>query len=152
MASERFIRRTRLWYAKLLRLYPAAYRERFTDGMEQTFKDLCRERARANKGLFTFFLWMFFETSTSILRENATNILRSFMKQDSTSSLKLVKYGAIGVAILMLTGIVVLMILARGKGEDIAGIVASALFVTIISGIVATVAAVLQKRALKSER
>jgi hypothetical protein len=41
--------------------------------------------------------------------------------------------------------------LAAGKGEDITGIVAPALFVTFVSGVIATVAAVLQMRAQKAE-
>ena len=38
------------------------------------------------------------------------------------------------------------MVLSRGKGEDITGIVAPALLITIVSGVVAIVAAILQKR------
>ena len=75
MASEPFIRRYRSWYAKLLRLYPKAHRDCFGEGMEQTFNDLCRERVKAEKGLFSFALWMFFETSAGILRETATFII-----------------------------------------------------------------------------
>jgi len=73
------------------------------------------------------------------------------MKQSSTlfssSTLRRIKYSAITIAILMVTGIAALMVLARGKGEDITGIVAPALLVTFISITVATVAAVFQKRA-----
>jgi len=115
--------------------------------MEQTFNDLCRERVKAKKGLFILGLSIFIETSTSIFRENATHILRSFMQQESTLFLKTVKYSALALSALMVTGIVALMILARGKGEDITGIVAPALLITIGSGAVATIAAVLQKRA-----
>ena len=46
----------------------------------------------------------------------------------------------------MVAGIVALMVLSRGKGEDITGIVAPALLITIASGLVAIVAAILQKR------
>jgi hypothetical protein len=42
------------------------------------------------------------------------------------------------------------MVIARGKGEDIAGIVAPALLITLVSGGVAIVAAVLQKRVQKA--
>lgn len=78
MASELFIRRCRNGYAKLLRLYPKPYRERFGEGMQQTFNDLCRERAKAERGLFSFALWMFFETSAAIIRENITiNIMQN---------------------------------------------------------------------------
>ena len=68
------------------------------------------------------------------------------MKQDPTLFLKIAKYSAITLAALMLAGIATLMVLARGKGEDITGIVAPALLITFASGVVATVAAVLQKR------
>ena len=150
MASERSIRRCRKWYAKLLRFYPKAHRERFAEGMEQTFNDLCRERVKAKRALFIFVLWTFVETSTSIFRENTTHILRSFMKEESKLFLKTVKYCALALSALMVTGIVGLMVLARGKGEDITGIVAPALLITIGSGAVATIAAVLQKRAPRS--
>lgn len=49
----------------------------------------------------------------------------------------------------MVAGIVGLMILSRGKGEDITGIVAPGFLFTIVSGVTAIVAAVLQKRAQK---
>lgn len=75
MASDHIIRRCRNWYAKLLRLYPKPYRERFGEGMEQTFNDLCRARVKAERGLFSFALWMFFETSAAIIRENLEFII-----------------------------------------------------------------------------
>ena len=50
----------------------------------------------------------------------------------------------------MVAGIVALMVLSRGKGEDITGIVAPALLIAIGSGFVATVAANLQKRVKKA--
>jgi hypothetical protein len=89
MASEPSLR-YRNSYAKLLRLYPKAYRERFGEGMEQTFNDLCRERANAERGLFRFVLWTFLETSVAILRENAKMIMRDFMNRGSTIFLRLV--------------------------------------------------------------
>jgi hypothetical protein len=145
MASEALTQRCRNWYAKLLRLYPKAYRERFGEGMKQTFHDVCRERVKAEKGLLGFALLIFVETSAAIIRENA-----ALMKRDSTLFLKLVKYSAITVGALMVAGIATLMVLARGKGEDITGIVAPALLVTFVSSVVAAVAFVLQKRAQKS--
>ena len=75
MAHEHSIRRYRNWYAKLLRLYSRPYRERFAESMEQTFNDLCRERAEAGNGLFGFVLWVFVETSAGIIREHMTFIL-----------------------------------------------------------------------------
>lgn len=67
--------RYRNLYAKLVRLYPKPYRERFGEGMEQTFNDLCRERKEVRGGMFGFVLWMFGETSAGIIRENIRFVL-----------------------------------------------------------------------------
>jgi hypothetical protein len=74
MASERSIGRYRRWYAHLLRLYPGPFRERFGEPMEQTFADLVRERADANRGLHVFALGTFAETAGGIIRENVTHM------------------------------------------------------------------------------
>lgn len=50
----------------------------------------------------------------------------------------------------MVAGIVTLMVLSFGKGEDIAGIVMSGLMITFASSVAATVAAVLQKHVQKA--
>src|ERR1700759_4354171 len=63
-------RRYRTWYAMLLRLYPRPFRERFGEGMAQTFHDLCQERNCAKRGLFGFTLWIFCETLVGIVREH----------------------------------------------------------------------------------
>lgn len=70
--------------------------------------------------------------------------------RSSTLSARTVKYAAIAVAALMAGGIVTLMVLARGTGEDITGIVSPALLITIISVVGAAVAAVAERRAGKS--
>src|SRR5438128_2033346 len=80
-------------------------------------------------------------------------VRRSAMKDDSIRVLKTVKYSAIAVSVLMVAGILTVMVLARGKtGDDgdIAGVVAPALLLTCVSGVVAAVAAVRQKRAQHS--
>jgi len=74
MATNVAGRRYRSWYAMLLRLYPRPFRERFAEGMAQTFHDLCREHRDARRGLFGFTLWIFFETSVGIVRENTTHM------------------------------------------------------------------------------
>jgi hypothetical protein len=150
MAHEQAIARYRRWYRELLRLHPEPFRERFGEGMEQTFNDLCRERAEAGDGLFGFVLWMFAETFAGIVRENARNIVRCKMKEDSALFLKTVKYGAIAVSGLMVAGIATVMFLARGTGEDITGVVAPALLMTLVSGVIAIVATIFQKRGLKT--
>jgi hypothetical protein len=81
MAYEHRAARYRNWYAKLLRFYPKPYRERFGEGMEQTFNDLYRERKEAGEGLFGFVLWVFVETSAGIIKENLNH---NHMKNLST--------------------------------------------------------------------
>jgi hypothetical protein len=74
MASDVAGRRYRTWYAMLLRLYPRPFRDRFGEGMAQTFHDLCREHSDAGRGLFGLALSIFFETSVGIVRENTTHM------------------------------------------------------------------------------
>jgi uncharacterized membrane protein len=77
MASDRAIGRYRRWYARLLRLYPRPYRQRFGEPMAQTFTDLIRERRAANRGLHAFALGAFVETTAGILRENMTELMQT---------------------------------------------------------------------------
>jgi hypothetical protein len=74
MATNFADRRYRTWYAMLLRLYPRPFRERFGEGMAQTFHDLCRERNGARRRLFGFALWIFCETLAGIVKENTTRM------------------------------------------------------------------------------
>jgi hypothetical protein len=78
MANDVAGRHCRTWYAMLLRLYPRSFRERFGEGMAQTFDDLCGEhrngRRNAHLRLFGFVLWIFFETLVGVIRENATHM------------------------------------------------------------------------------
>lgn len=149
MASESSPQRSRAWYARLLRLYPTQFRERFGEGMEQTFADSCRQRRTAGMGLFAFVIWVFAETFTAIIKEHVTRLRRNAMTDD-IRFLKTVRYAATAVGVLLVSGILALMFLARAKSGDdgdIAGVVAPALLLTCVSGVVAVVAAVRQKRA-----
>ena len=74
LAQEKLIRRYRQWYAKLLRLYSKPFYDRFSEGLEQTFTDLLRERAAEERGLFGYACWMFVETSAGIIKENVRGI------------------------------------------------------------------------------
>jgi hypothetical protein len=75
MAHEDAIARYRRWYRKLLSFYSRPYRERFAESLEQTFSDLCRERAGTGHGLLGFVLWLFIETSAGIIRERTSLIV-----------------------------------------------------------------------------
>ena len=125
--------RYRSWYRRLLRLYPRAYRERFGESMEQTFTDLCRERAGA------FILWIFLETFASVVRE------RIAMLKNASGVFRTVKYLALTASGLLVAGIAAVMVLARGTGEDITGVVAPALLLAVLSVLTAVAAAVLQR-------
>ena len=70
MATNDAGRRYRTAYAMLLRLYPRPFRERFGEGMAQTFHDLCREYRDAGRGLFGLAVWIFSETLGGIVMEN----------------------------------------------------------------------------------
>ena len=61
-----------------------------------------------------------------------------------------IKYCAIAMSALLVTGIVSLMILSADKDEDITGIVMPALVLTFASIVVAFVAAVMQRQTRKS--
>jgi hypothetical protein len=77
------------------------------------------------------------------------------MKDDYIRILKTVRYCAIAAGVLMVAGILTVMVLARGRtGDDgdIAGIVAPALLLACVSGVVAGVAAVRQRQAERTTR
>ena len=77
MAFDRAIGRYRRWYARLLRLYPRPFQERFGEPMSQTFTDLIRDRTDAKRGLHAFALGAFAETSAQIMRENMTQLMET---------------------------------------------------------------------------
>src|SRR5687768_7126548 len=79
MANEHRPARYHKLYARLLRLYPRPYRERFGKAMEQAFEDLCRERRGSGEILFGFVIWMFVETSVVIIQDSV-----AFMIMQST--------------------------------------------------------------------
>ena len=90
MLSHQTQKKYRNCYAKLLRLYPKAFHDRFAFEMDQTFNDLCRERLKAGEGLFAFAVGAFFETFVAVLRENKSHFFKRIMKRSSTLFLRLV--------------------------------------------------------------
>ncbi|MFK3978796.1 hypothetical protein ACI2K4_00315 [Micromonospora sp. NPDC050397] len=137
--------RYRRWYRRLLGLYPRPYRERFSESMEQTFTDLCGERTRTEgRGSAAFILWIFIDTFAGVVRERATDMVRSTMDGNATNVFRIVKYAALAIGGLTVAGIATVMVLAHGTGEDITGVVAPALLLTLLSVVAAAVAARLQ--------
>lgn len=74
MVTRDAVRRYRAWYSRLLRLYPRPFRERFGEGMEQTFCDLCRECGDGGRRLFGLAAWVFCETLAGIVKERAMQL------------------------------------------------------------------------------
>ena len=75
MASKDSLERYRQWYATLLHLYPAPYRDQYGESMKQTFHDLLREKVQAQQNVLGYALWMYLETSVGIIHENKNFIL-----------------------------------------------------------------------------
>lgn len=72
MAIEQTVR---IFYKKLLALYPRVFRERFGESMQQTFNDLCNERKQQAKQIsFGFLFWMLIETFAGIVKEHLIQI------------------------------------------------------------------------------
>jgi len=68
-------------YKKLLALYPRRFKEQLGESMEQTFKDLYKER-QTKPGWFSFVLWMFVETAVGIVREHVLLITQGAVMKD----------------------------------------------------------------------
>ena len=66
------------------------------------------------------------------------------MARGATNVFRIVKYVALAAGALMVAGIATVMVLARGTGEDITGVVAPALLLMLLSLVAAVVAAILQ--------
>jgi hypothetical protein len=78
-------RRARALYRRLLGLYPRTFRERFGEAMEQTFADLCAERAGgAAWGWIGFVLRTYADTAMGIARERLTTQTGATMKAITT--------------------------------------------------------------------
>jgi uncharacterized membrane protein YidH (DUF202 family) len=74
----------RALYKKLLNLYPRDFNEQMGESMEQTFIDLCNERAREREqGWLGFVLWMFIETAIGISKEYILRITQGDAMKNS---------------------------------------------------------------------
>ncbi len=66
-------------YASLVRLYPKKYRERYGEGMLQTFNDMCNERirSRSRESVFLFILSTFAETFLHLFLQHLSSPVMS---------------------------------------------------------------------------
>ena len=93
-------------------------------------------------------LLTFAESAVAIINEHTILLPGGTMGPDSSRMFKFVKLVATALGVLMLAGVATAMVLARGKGEDLTGVVAPALFITVVLLVVASVAGVLLRRAV----
>jgi hypothetical protein len=122
MAYEHAAARYKRWYAKLLRFYPKPYHERFGEGMQQTFNDLCRERYNAGDELSGFVFWMFTDTITGIIKEN--------IKKENIIMMQILKsFGGLIISLIAATAIIVSTYLT--KNLDAMWIILIILFVAL---------------------
>lgn len=88
MRNEHAASRYRRLYASLLRLYPKPYRERFEEGMLQTFRDLCYEHVAGPSSAFA--LRAFGDTAVGIIKEHVSYFFSSLVMTKNILRLALV--------------------------------------------------------------
>ena len=76
MAGDRDAESRRARYARLLRLYPRSFRERYAAAMEQTFADSYAERRDSGRPVGGLLAGTYLDTSIGILKENLMNDAR----------------------------------------------------------------------------
>lgn len=91
MSSPDDLQALRRWYVWLLRLYPRAHRERFGEGMTQTFNDLLRERKAEGRSCVTLAVHLGVETLGAIMRARFETAVRDprFRRPAAATSLVL---------------------------------------------------------------
>jgi hypothetical protein len=77
----------RIFYKRLLTLYPKTFKERLAESMEQTFNDLCTEQRQTKLGFLRFVLRTFVETGAGIVHEHILSIQEMYMKAFLTNVL-----------------------------------------------------------------
>lgn len=105
-------------YKKLLTFYPRAFREQFSESMEQTFHDLYREK-RPEGRWSGHVVWIFIETTAGIAGEHMRLVLEgAFMKNISTN----LRFTAlVGSLLLALTFLIAPLIYLVGNWRDALG-------------------------------
>jgi hypothetical protein len=76
MEHDRDVESRRAGYARLLRLYPRSFRERYAEPMEQTFADSYADRRAAGRPVGALLAGTYLDTSIGILKENLMNDVR----------------------------------------------------------------------------
>lgn len=89
-------------YAKLLRLYPKSYRQRFAEPMQQMFADMCNERSQNGQDTRSFTYKIYAETLAGVLTERIREVVMNIKTAKSKVAIGLVLVGVIGIATVVL--------------------------------------------------
>jgi len=81
-------------YAKLLRLYPKSYQQRFAEPMRQMFADMCHEREQNGQDTRGFAYKIYAETFTGVLAQHIQEVV---MNIKTAKSKIIVSAGLVGV-------------------------------------------------------
>ncbi|MCA1590746.1 MAG: hypothetical protein LC730_01190 [Acidobacteria bacterium] len=101
----------RIFYKRMLALYPRAFREQFGESLEQTFNDLCNEQEGHGSRLFSLTVYLSIDTGIGIVKEHVLHFSkRSVMREVLTDS----KLAPIVGAFLALPGVLMLSLLLLG--------------------------------------
>ena len=98
----------RIFYRKLLKLYPRPFRERFGESMEQTFDDLCNE---SGAKVTTLTIRLTVDTGIGIVKEHALHFSRRGVM---TEILKDPKIAAVIGVLLFLPGAIMFSMILLG--------------------------------------
>ncbi|HMT19558.1 MAG TPA: hypothetical protein PKD20_05500 [Candidatus Saccharibacteria bacterium] len=98
-------------YAKLIRLYPSKFRERFAEPMLQTFGDMCWERQDAGEDLRSFVIKTYAQTLFHIIKEQLEEVVMNVKHMNKRT------YIVMGViSLVILAGVMFAILLNRGSG------------------------------------
>jgi uncharacterized membrane protein YeaQ/YmgE (transglycosylase-associated protein family) len=124
VTGDRTILRSRRWYVRLVRLYPAPFRARFGAGMVQTFTDLCRERRRAGASLLPLVVWLSIEAVAGSIKEHV-------MRRDRPLGITLLAILAVVGALVLLFAARIWIVVEEVQGAHLATAVAVALLAVV---------------------
>lgn len=101
MRPNRNTKRYEDWYAKLLRLYPRGYRQRFAEPMQQMFGDMCREHRASGEPMFGFVLKVYADTGAAVIKE----CLKEVVMNTKTTRGKCILVAGVAGALVLIGGL-----------------------------------------------
>ncbi len=90
-------------YAKLLRLYPKAYRQRFAEPMQQMFADMCNEHGQDGQDTRGFVYKIYAETFVGVIKQNIQEVVMNIKTTRSKVIIGVSVVGIVAIAVVALT-------------------------------------------------